>query len=84
MNRKEQLTGMRRKKPIPKFKSEDEERNFWASHDSISYIDWSKGQRVLLPKLKPSARTISLRLPEPMIARLKVLANKRDIPISPF
>jgi hypothetical protein len=65
---------------IPKFRSEDEERSFWAGRDSGSYIDWSKGERVLLPKLKPSVRTISLRLPEPMIARLKVLANKRDIP----
>jgi predicted DNA binding CopG/RHH family protein len=71
---------MRRTKTIPKFKSEDEERSFWASRDSGSYIDWSQGQRVLLPKLKPSLRTISLRLPEPMITRLKVLANKRDIP----
>jgi predicted DNA binding CopG/RHH family protein len=71
---------MRRKKAIPSFKSEDEERRFWANRDSSSYIDWSQGERVLLPKLKPSLRTISLRLPEPMITRLKVLANKRDIP----
>lgn len=71
---------MKRKRTIPKFRSEDEERSFWASHDSTSYIDWSQGERVLLPKLKPSLRTISLRLPQPMITRLKVLANKRDIP----
>jgi len=71
---------MRHKKAIPKFKDEDDERSFWAGHDSTSYIDWSKGERVLLPRLKPSLRTISLRLPEPMIARLKVLANKRDVP----
>jgi len=71
---------MRRKKAIPTFKSEEEERSFWAGHDSASYIDWTSGERALLPKLKPSVRTISLRLPEPMIARLKVLANKRDIP----
>jgi predicted DNA binding CopG/RHH family protein len=71
---------MRRKKAIPKFKSEDEERSIWASRDSSSYIDWSQGERVLLPKLKPPLRTISLRLPEPMITRLKMLANKRDVP----
>jgi predicted DNA binding CopG/RHH family protein len=69
-----------KKKVIPKFRSEEHERAFWASHDSSDYLDWKKGQRTLLPNLKPSVRTISLRLPEPLIARLKVLANKRDIP----
>jgi predicted DNA binding CopG/RHH family protein len=71
---------MRQKKAIPKFSNEDEERSFWAARDSNSYIDWTKGERVRLPKLKPSVRTISLRLPESMLARLKVLANKWDIP----
>jgi len=69
-----------KKKVIPKFKSEARERAFWANHDSAEYLDWSKAQRVVLPNLKPSTRTISLRLPEPLIARLKVLANKRDVP----
>ena len=69
-----------KKKVIPKFKSEGRERAFWASHDSSDYLDWTKAQRPLLPKLKPSTRTISLRLPEALIARLKVLANKRDVP----
>ena len=69
-----------KKKVIPKFRSEGEERAFWASHDSSEYLDWTKAQRTLLPKLKPSVRTISLRLPESVIARLKVLANKRDVP----
>ncbi len=52
----------------------------WAGHDSTEYLDWTKAQRVILPNLKPSLRTISLRLPESVIARLKVLANKRDVP----
>ena len=69
-----------RKKVIPKFRSEGEERAFWASHDSSDYVDWRQAQRVMLPNLKPSVRTISLRLPESVIARLKVLANKRDVP----
>jgi predicted DNA binding CopG/RHH family protein len=68
------------KKVIPKFRSEGHERAFWAKHDSSEFLDWTKAQRALLPKLKPSVRTISLRLPEPLIARLKVLANKRDVP----
>jgi predicted DNA binding CopG/RHH family protein len=68
------------KKPIPKFKSEDAEREFWATHDSTDYIDWRKGKRVTLPNLKPSSQTISLRLPKPMLDRLKLLAHKRDVP----
>jgi predicted DNA binding CopG/RHH family protein len=68
------------KKPLPKFKSEAAEREFWATHDSTDFIDWRKGKRVALPKLKPSSQTISLRLPKPMLDRLKALANKRDVP----
>jgi predicted DNA binding CopG/RHH family protein len=68
------------KKPIPKFKSEDAEREFWATHDSTAYIDWRRSKRVTLPNLKPSSQTISLRLPKPMLDRLKLLANKRDVP----
>lgn len=64
----------------PKFKSEDNEREFWATRDSTELIDWSKAKRVVLPKLKPSLKTISLRLPESMIEELKLLANKRDVP----
>ena len=67
-------------KRIPEFKTEGEERRFWQTHDSTDYIDWSKAERVVLPRLKPSTRTISLRLPESMLERLKVLANKRDVP----
>ncbi len=68
------------KKVLPKFRTEDAEREFWASHDSVGYIDWRKGKRVTLPNLKPSSQTISIRLPKPMLDRLKLLANKRDIP----
>ncbi len=68
------------KKAIPRHKSEDKEREFWSAADSTDHIDWSKGQRLLLPNLKPSLKTISLRLPEHMLAELKLLANKKDVP----
>ncbi len=68
------------KKKIPKYKSEDKERQFWAAADSTEYIDWSRARRVILPNLKPSLKTISLRMPELMLAELKLLANKRDVP----
>ena len=67
-------------KKMPKFKSEAEERRFWQQHDSTEYLDWSDAREVMLPKLKPSTRTISLRLPESMLDALKLMANKRDIP----
>lgn len=69
-----------KKKPIPKFENEAEERAFWAVNDSADYVDWSKAARVSMPNLKPSVRTISLRLPEIMLENLKMLANKRDVP----
>ena len=65
---------------IPTFKNEDEERKFWATHESTDFIDWSKAKRAVFPNLKPSTKTISLRLPESIIAALKLLANKRDVP----
>jgi len=68
------------KKAVPRFRSEDAEREFWASHDSADYIDWRKAKRATLSNLKPSSQTISLRLPKPMLDRLKLLANKRDVP----
>lgn len=68
------------KKQIPTFKSEVEERRFWQTHDSTEYVDWSEGENIALPKLKPSTKTISLRLPESMVEELKILANKRDVP----
>jgi len=71
---------MKPKKPIPKFRSEAEERQFWATHDSTDYLDWSKAKRVLFPNLKPSVKTISIRLPELLLNSLKTLANERDVP----
>jgi predicted DNA binding CopG/RHH family protein len=68
------------KKKIPQFKNEDEEREFWSGHDSADYVDWKKARRVVLSNLKPSVKTISLRLPESMLEELKLLANKRDVP----
>lgn len=68
------------RKKIPKFSSEAEERAFWAREDSTDYIDWSKASESTLPKFRPTLRTISIRLPEGMIAELKRLANKRDVP----
>ena len=68
-------------RPIPQFSSEDEEREFWTTHDSTEYIDWSKAARnPTFVRLKPSTRTVSIRLPESLIAALKILANKKDIP----
>ena len=67
-------------KPIPKFESEDQEREFWANHDSAEHVDWKRARRASFPNLKLSTRTISLRLPEALIENLKVLANKRDVP----
>ena len=66
--------------PIPDFKNEDEERAFWATHDSSEYLDWSKSRRVLFPNLKPSTRAISLRLPASMLDELRQMANQRDVP----
>jgi predicted DNA binding CopG/RHH family protein len=71
---------MSKKKKIPKFENEDAEREFWASHDSTDYIDWSTSKDVVMPNLKPTLKTISIRLPEIMIEELKLIANKRDVP----
>ena len=71
---------VKKAKRIPKHKSEDRERDFWAKSDSTEYIEWSEARPLVLPNLKPSLKTISLRLPEHMLAELKVLANKRDVP----
>lgn len=67
-------------KELPKFKSEGEERRFWETADSTKYVDWSHGKRKKLIELKPSLRTISLRLPVAMIEDLKLIANRRDVP----
>jgi predicted DNA binding CopG/RHH family protein len=68
------------KKKIPKFNNEDEERKFWQENDSSEYLDWSDAEEVIFSNLKPSTRKISIRLPESMIADLKLLANKKDVP----
>lgn len=68
------------RKSIPIFASEAEEQEFWQKHDSTDYIDWSKGKIGVFPELKPSTKTISLRLPESLLAAIKTLANKKDVP----
>lgn len=67
-------------KPIPTFKSEADERRFWETHDSASYVDWSAAQPVRFSSLKPSTETISVRLPAGLLADLKALANRQDVP----
>jgi predicted DNA binding CopG/RHH family protein len=69
-----------KKKQVPEFKSEDEERNFWAENDSTEFVEWATASPRKLPNLRPTLRTISLRLPVAMIEDLKILANKRDVP----
>ncbi len=68
------------KKKPPEFKTEAEERAFWESHDSSDYIDWTQSKTALFTNLKPSTKTISLRLPEALLERIKIEANKRDMP----
>ncbi len=65
---------------IPKFRNEDEEREFWATHSPLDYFDRKQFKRASFPKLKPSLKSISIRLPEDMLAELKILANKKDVP----
>ncbi|WP_373091098.1 BrnA antitoxin family protein [Zhongshania sp.] len=71
---------MTKLKKIPDFKSEQKECEFWENHDSSEYLDLSKAERAILPNLKPSTKTISLRLPEGLLDSIKVEANKRDMP----
>lgn len=71
---------MSKNKKIPGFKSELEEREFWEQHDSSDYIDWKNAQSVLMPNLKSSTKTISLRLPEGLLDSIKIEANKLDMP----
>ena len=68
------------KKATPEFKTEAEERAFWESNDSSDYVDWSQAKPARFPNLKPSTKTISLRLPVALLERIKVEANKRDMP----
>lgn len=67
-------------KAVPKFSSEAEERAFWETHDSTGYLDWTKAQRMVLANLKPTIKTISLRLPQHLLDSIKAAANARDVP----
>jgi predicted DNA binding CopG/RHH family protein len=67
-------------KPVPVFKSDEEAGEFWMTHDTTEYMDWSKARRVTLPNLRPSTATISLRLPQGLLNELRILANERDVP----
>lgn len=71
---------MKKLKNIPVFKNEDEEREFWGKHDSSEYVDWKNSDVIVFPNLKPSTKTISLRLPEHILDEIKMLARKRDVP----
>jgi len=67
-------------KELPTFRTEDDERQFWSEHDSTEFVDWTMARQAVFPNLKPSTKTISLRLPELMLTELKLLANKKDVP----
>lgn len=72
---------MKKLKPIPHFRNEDEEDKFWSTHDSTEYIDWSKAKvNPLFPNLKPSTKTITIRVPQSLLDSLKMVANKKDVP----
>ena len=71
---------MKNIKPVPRFKNEKEERKFWLTHDSTEYVDWTKAKRAVFQNLKPTYKSISLRLPNHMLDEIKLLANKKDVP----
>jgi predicted DNA binding CopG/RHH family protein len=68
------------RKTVPRFANEAEERAFWETHDSFDYVDWTAAQRAVLPNLKPTTKTISLRLPQHLLDSIKAAANARDVP----
>ena len=68
------------KKAIPVFKDEEKERDFWSKADTSEYFDYSKGERVIFTNLRPSRESISLRLPTPLLSKIKLIASKRDVP----
>ncbi len=70
----------KRLKTVPEFANEDDERRFWEQYDSSDYLDWRQAQQVVMPKLKPTTKTISLRLPQHLLDSIKVAANARDVP----
>ena len=67
-------------KAIPKFANEQEERRFWEEHDSLEYVDWNQARQVVLPNLRPTTKTISLRLPQHLLDSIKSAAHARDVP----
>ena len=71
---------MKRLKKIPKFASENQERRFWSTHDTTDYFDYSKAVKVSFPNLKQTSRTISIRLPESLLANIRAIANQSDVP----
>jgi predicted DNA binding CopG/RHH family protein len=70
----------RKRKPIPRFSTEAEERAFWESGDSSDFVNWDQAKNVHFPRLKPSTQAISLRLPVSLLERIRIEANKRDVP----
>ena len=74
------MTNQTAKQAIPKFKTEAQERAYWESHDSTVHLDWRQAQKVRLPNLRPTTKTISLRLPQHLLDGIKVAANARDVP----
>jgi len=71
---------MEKLKKIPVFNSEEEEREFWATHDSSEFVDWNHSEKIVFPNLKPSTTTISLRLPQYLLDEIKMIAHERDVP----
>jgi predicted DNA binding CopG/RHH family protein len=67
-------------KELPIHKSEDEEREFWTKNDSTEFVDWERAESIVLPKLKPTTRTISIRISASMLDKIRLVANKRDVP----
>ena len=74
------MRNIKKIKPVPAFRSEAEERVFWETHDTTEYVDWSRAKLGVFPDLRPSTETISLRVPAGLLAELKILANKREVP----
>jgi predicted DNA binding CopG/RHH family protein len=70
----------KRLKTVPEFANEADERRFWEQHDSSDYLDWTQAQQVVMPNLKPTTKTISLRLPQHLLDSIKAAANARDVP----
>ena len=71
---------MKKLKEIPKFENEEDERNFWVNENSTEFIDWENAESTVLPNLKPTTTTISLRMSESMLNKIRLVANKRDVP----